>query len=60
MTKQSPIIKILYFILFRLMDLESILWDISEALIWPIAKTRGFIVRKIAKLLNIEEKTNDK
>lgn len=41
-------IKILYFVMFRLMDLESILWDIGDFLIKPIATLR----RKVAKIIN--------
>lgn len=41
-------IKILYFAMFRLMDLESILWDIGEFLIKPIATLR----RKVAEIIN--------
>lgn len=41
-------IKILYFVMFRLMDLESIMWDIAEFLIKPVALLR----RGVANIIN--------
>lgn len=41
-------LKILYFVMFRLMDLESIMWDIAEFFIKPIALLR----RGVANIIN--------
>lgn len=50
-------IKVLYFILWRVMDLESLLWDIASFIIKPVAILRKIIINKLAKLQNI---TNEK
>lgn len=50
---QTVLVKFLYFILFRLMDIESALWDIAEFIIKPIAMFKGIIIKKLAKLQNI-------
>lgn len=50
--EKSPIklvkIKILYFVMYRLMDLESIMWDIAEIFIKPVALLR----RGVANIIN--------
>ena len=50
-------IKVLYFILWRVMDIESLLWDIASFIIKPVAILRKIIINKLAKLQNI---TNEK
>ena len=42
--------------MFRLMDLETILWDIADILIKPIALLR----RGVANIINKNIKDNDK
>lgn len=44
-------IKALYFILYRIMDLESLLWDLADIIIKPVAYLRRSVVRKISDLL---------
>lgn len=57
---KSPKVKRLYKVLFILMDIESVLWDIAEFIIKPVAKCRGFVTRKIAKEMGIEEPSQEK
>jgi hypothetical protein len=45
--------KFLYKILYLLMDLESLMWDIADFIIKPVAKCRGFVTRRIAKKLGL-------
>ncbi len=54
MQNKSPKLKILYFILYRIMDMESLLWDITEFIVKPIAKMRQVITNIIAKELNLK------
>jgi len=42
---------ILYFILFRIIDIESIMWDIADFMIKPFSKLRHFIALIIKKQL---------
>lgn len=53
---KSPKIKILYFLLYRVMDLESLQWDIADFLIKPTALFKAYIIRKIARKLGIDDK----
>ena len=45
-------IKILYFVLYRLMDLESLLWAIADIIIRPVSKLRNWITYRISKNKN--------
>jgi hypothetical protein len=55
--EKSPIkLKILYFIMYRLMDLESIMWDIADFIIKPVALLR----RGVANIINNNLKSNGK
>jgi len=45
---QTRKLKILYWVMFRLMDIESIMWAIADAVIFPIALLR----RVVAKIIN--------
>lgn len=56
---KSPKVKRLYKTLFIIMDIESVLWDIAEFIIKPVAKCRGFVTRKIAKEMGIEEPSQE-
>jgi len=53
--EKSPKVKALYKVMFILMDIESVLWDIADFIIKPVAICRGIVTRKIAKKLGIEE-----
>lgn len=55
MDKSPKQTKFLYRILYFLMDVESLLWDIAEFIIKPVAKCRGFVTRKIARNLGLDE-----
>lgn len=56
---KSQKVKRLYKVLSILMDIESVLWDIAEFIIKPVAKCRGFVTRKIAKEMGIEEPSQE-
>ena len=36
-----------YFVLYRLMDIESIMWDVADFLIKPVAFLKGRWLRRI-------------
>lgn len=55
---KSPKIKLLYSLLYFIMDVESLQWDLADFLIKPTALFRGFLVRKIALKLGINDKQN--
>lgn len=41
---------ILYFILYRLMDIEELAWNIADVVIWPFAKLRRVVAHRISQL----------
>lgn len=47
-------IKLLYWIMFRLMDCESILWWVADHIIKPTALLRRYIAKVLAKKLDKE------
>lgn len=55
MDKSPKQTKRLYKLLYFIMDVESLLWDIAEFIIKPVAKCRQFVTRKIAINLVLEE-----
>lgn len=48
MENQKRSLKVLYWFMFRLMDVESILWWIADKLIYPVALLR----RRVALIIN--------
>jgi len=43
---------ILYFVLYRLMDIEELCWNIAELVIKPFALLRRWVAYRISKLPN--------
>lgn len=42
--------KIAYFILYSLMDIENLLWNIADIIIYPVARLRKWVIYRISKL----------
>lgn len=52
MDNQPPIkVKVLYLVLYFLMDVESFLWDVAELLIKPTALLRRWVAYRISLLV---------
>ena len=51
MQKNNLYIKILYWLMFRFIDLESIMWWVADHLIYPVARIRRLIASIINKKL---------
>lgn len=52
MQKKNYTLKVLYFLMFRFMDVESIMWWVADHLIYPVALIRRYTASIINKKLN--------
>lgn len=51
--QHSFYVRFLYFILWRLVDLESLMWGITDVLVKPVAILRKRMIRFIHARLNL-------